>query len=166
MVFGFWRMHKYPMELTNEIVYQVCRDNHLFDRRIFIINGGKPLIEYNSFMPCDDEIEDNTEQAILHMLPGSKKWKETAGFRNIRDKQLGKKLTMSNGKEMPMAQYNALRYVDESGNIVSQSRFASLFNIRRATLNEHYNSVVKNKKDYKTYYHEIERKLFLEDFNI
>lgn len=114
VVFGFWYMHKYPMELTNEIVYQVCRDNHLFDRRIFIINGGKPLIEYNSFMPGDDEIEDNTEQAILHMLPGGKKWKETAGFRNIRDKQLGKKLTMSNGKEMPMAQYNALRYVDES----------------------------------------------------
>ena len=119
VVFGFWYMHKYPMELTNEIVCQVCRDNHLFDRRIFIINGSKPLIEYNSFMPGDDEIEDNTEQAILHMLPGSKKWKETAGFRNIRDKQLGKKLTMSNGKEMPMAQYNALRYVDE--NVINES---------------------------------------------
>lgn len=73
VVFGFWYMNRYPMELTNEIVHQVCRDKHLFDRRIFIINGGRPLIEYNSFMPGDDEIEDNTQQGILHMLPGSKK---------------------------------------------------------------------------------------------
>ena len=119
VVFGFWYMNRYPMELTNEIVYQVCKDNHLFNRRIFIINGSRPLIEYNSFAPGDEDIEDNTEQGILHMLPGSKKWKETAGFRNMRDKQLGKKLTMSNGKEMPMAQYNALRYVDE--NMINES---------------------------------------------
>lgn len=115
-IFGFWFMHKYPMELTNEIIYNVCKERKLFDRRIYIVNGSKPLINYNEFNPgpSEDEIEDNTERAILHMLPGDEKWKQTADFRKTRDQQIGKKLTMSNGKEMPMAQYNALRYVDES----------------------------------------------------
>lgn len=56
-----------------------------------------------------------------------------------------------------------LRYVDESGNIVNQSRFANLFQIRRPTLNQYYCKVsVRNNKAY----YEIERNLFLADFNI
>lgn len=172
VVFGFWFMHKYPMELTNEIVYQVCRDNHLFDRRIFIINGSKPLIEYNSFMPGDDEIEDNTEQAILHMLPSGKKWKETAGFRNIRDKQLGKKLTMSNGKEMPMAQYNALRYVDESvinesvdKNLEEKVRKAVRDMIKNGELPKYYDED-KAPLEMAEHYAYILKKVFGDDYEI
>ena len=56
-----------------------------------------------------------------------------------------------------------LRYVDESGNIVNQSGFANLFQIRRPTLNRYYGKVsVRNNKAY----YEIERNLFLADFNI
>ena len=56
-----------------------------------------------------------------------------------------------------------LRYVNERGRIVTQAGFAKLFQIRRPTLNRHYGKVlVRNNKAY----YEIERNLFLADFNI
>ena len=115
VIFGFWFMNQYPMELTNEIVYEICKEKHLFDRLIYIANGSKPLIQYNDFNPgpSEDDIEDNSSQHAIHLMNYKDKRDALSDFRKNRDSLLGKKLTMSNGKEMPMAQYNALKYVDE-----------------------------------------------------
>lgn len=117
-----------------------------------------------------NEINDYPKKTInITISPVAQKKLDSTVVNYIKKREVAYRLKRSEKFDyyaLTLHALQKLRYVDESGNIVSQSRFASLFNIRRATLNEHYNSVVKNKKDYKTYYHEIERKLFLEDFNI
>lgn len=114
VVFTFWELDRIPMDKINDIVYTISKKRRLFDRDIYIANGTKPLIHYNEFTPGDkDEFENNSEQHIAHMLPAKEKHEVTADFRNTRDKMWGQKLTKRDGSEMPMAQYRALKYVDE-----------------------------------------------------
>ena len=56
------------------------------------------------------DIDAMNDAKAKHNLPPQQKWQSTENFRQNRDKQLGKKLTMSNGKEIPMAQYHNMIY--------------------------------------------------------
>lgn len=115
VVFAVWDMDKIEMSKINDVVYQISKKYNFFDREIFIANGRLPLIHYNEFTPGDEpEIEDTSVQKAIHLMNTREKHMATTGFRDTRDRMLGKKLTMSNGQEMPMAQYNALRRVDEN----------------------------------------------------
>ena len=53
----------------------------------------------------------NNQQKAMHLMPAKEKWNRLQDFRNFRDQKNAEKL----GK-MTMAQYNALRYVDEGKN--------------------------------------------------
>ena len=120
-VFSFWHQHSIGEKKMLEITYDICKEKRLADRDVYITNGSKPLVWVNEFTPLENgtDFEDNSEAEILHLMSPEQKKNATSDFRLTRDKLLGKKLTMSNGKEMPMAQYRALRYVDE--NVIKES---------------------------------------------
>jgi hypothetical protein len=69
-------------------------------------------------------------QKNLHMMDSGEKMKNTEGFRDIRGKKLGKKLTDSNGNEMPMAKYHSMIYQESRRPVtvtISESQYKRLF---------------------------------------
>ena len=111
VVFTFWKLQ--DVNKMNDIVYEICKEKHFFDKEIFIANGDKPLIHYNDFMPgdYDDEIVDNSQQFIQHLLPPEQKHKVTEPYRQTRGEMLGKKLG-----NMTQAEWNNMKYgyIDEN----------------------------------------------------
>ena len=169
-VFAFWKLQ--DIGLMKKIVQEVCEEQDLFDKEIFIANGMEPLIQYNKPGNDNVKIQDNSEQFIQHMLPPEQKHKVTEPFRQIRDKKIGQKLTMDNGKEMPMAQYNALRYVDE--NVINESvdknleekvRKAVRDMIKDGELPKYYGKE-KEPLEMAEHYGHILKKVFGEDYEI
>lgn len=111
VVFTFWKLQ--DVNKMNDIVYEICKEKHFFDKEIFIANGDKPLIHYNDFMPgdYDDEIVDNSQQFVQHLLPPEQKHKVTEPYRQTRGEMLGKKLG-----NMTQAEWNNMKYgyIDEN----------------------------------------------------
>ena len=111
VVFTFWKIQ--DINKIYEIVYEICKEKHFFDKEIFIANGRSPLIHYNDFTPgeYDDKIEDNSQQFVQHLLPPEQKHKMTGSFRQTRGEMLGKKLG-----NMTQAEWNNMKYgcIDEN----------------------------------------------------
>jgi len=117
VVIAFWDADSFMemFDLTDEVVKQ-C-DLEKYD--VYIAHGVEPYMQNNKGNYDTDVKIDNTNNKKLqaiHLANARDKHEFFKDFRDTRDKLIGQKLTMSNGSEMPMAQYNALRYVDESVN--------------------------------------------------
>ena len=125
VIFTFWKLQ--DINKMNEIVYEICKEKHLFDKEIFIANGRSPLIHYNDFMPGDGDygIEDNSQQFVQHLLPPEQKHKVTGSFRQTRDEILGKKLG-----NMTQAEWNNMKYgyIDEN-RLINEAGITELVNL-------------------------------------
>ena len=129
-IFGFWSI--FHDETDEEDTYEspdsasigkLVRIVMAHDQRIsqcdliLIANNDQPYYVYQDDVVDDFfSVGDNSAQRAIHLANQREKRDFFADFRNNRDRMIGKKLTMDNGEEMPLAQYNSLRYVDESKN--------------------------------------------------
>ena len=114
VVFGYWDVT--DMDEINFITNIVVNEMDLNGNDIYIANGKHAYIEFNNNQASHEDIKiaDNREEQAIHLMNYKDKHDKTFNFRQNRDRLIGKKLTMSNGKEMPLAQYNALTKMDES----------------------------------------------------
>ena len=96
---------------------------------ILIANGKKPYYVYDRNTINDFVIVNNTQQKILHNMNPKDKWEQTKLFRQEKEKYLGDKLAYKDedgnktGREMPLAQWNALRRVDETKKTMNRRIF-------------------------------------------
>lgn len=127
-IFGFWSIDMESeapnsmniRELINHVIeeYPIINDCSL----ILVANGSQPYYVFDKDSDSEISIDDNSEQQVLHNLPAEEKWKQTKAFRDEKEKILGDKLQQRDhegnktGKEMTLAQYNALRYLAEEKN--------------------------------------------------
>ena len=114
VVFGYWDIT--DIDEINFITNIVVNEMNLNGDNIYIANGKHAYIEFNKNQESHENIKiaDNREEQAIHLMNYKDKHDKTFNFRQNRDRLIGKKLTMSNGKEMPLAQYNALTKMDES----------------------------------------------------
>ena len=68
----------------------------------------EPLSKWNGFIHTISSNEKGKKE--MHLLNPIDKLKQTQGFRDVRDKKIGKKLTNRNDDEMPLAKYHNLIY--------------------------------------------------------
>ena len=96
---------------------------------ILIANGEKRYYVYDRNTTNDFVIGNNTQQRILHNMKPKDKWEQTKLFRQEKEKYLGDKLAYKDkdgnktGREMPLAQWNALRRVDETKKTMNRRIF-------------------------------------------
>jgi hypothetical protein len=121
-VFSFWSIGKeMDAGLVKLVVDMVVKALHIEDQPIYIASGSD-VVPYEN---VGVDIADNGNVYASHLLPPEKKREATSDFRSARDSRLGKKLTMSNGSEMTMAQYRALKQTSEN-TIKSMDRIQGL----------------------------------------
>lgn len=127
-IFSFWNVYRFGdddedyLEPDSQDIGRLVKMVMEKDQRIgqcdliLIANNSEPYYVYKEDVPDDFfKIGDNTDRFIPHLADQDKKREFFADFRTTRDNKIAKKLTSpETGKEMPLAQYNALRYVDES----------------------------------------------------
>ena len=118
-IFAFWDTDNEKISMLTEMV---AKQLNLLNTDIYIANLTEPYILFHAGSPINTEIQDNSQEHAIHLMNQKDKRSATADFRNTRDRLLGQKLTMSNGKEMPMAQYRALKYPYVDENIVDKSK--------------------------------------------
>ena len=130
-IFTFWNVWEQedspgerPDSIQNtELIKMVMeRDSRVRDcDYILIANNDKPFYVYKEDLPDDYfKIGDNSAQRAIHLANGQEKREFFKDFRNNREKQLGDLLAYHDkegnktGREMPLAQWNAMRRVEES----------------------------------------------------
>ena len=111
-IFAFWIT---DWAMISKLVQMVSDELGLANTEIYIANLEDPYIPFNGNASTDPEIRDNSQERAIHLAGQQEKRDFFADFRATRDKKMADKLTNpETGREMPLAQWNALRYVDES----------------------------------------------------
>ena len=127
-VFAFWSVDSGEEQANNNSIRAYI--NQVIEKypsinecsTILIANGTQPYIVFKQDEDTEISISDNSSQKILHNMPAEEKWKQTQAFRDEKERLLGDKLAKRDaegnktGEEMPLAQYNALRYIAEEKN--------------------------------------------------
>lgn len=89
------------------------------------------LVPLNGWNGTVHEMSDNEKEALnIHLMNSDEKMKQTKGFRDLRDKKIGKKLTNDKGDEIPMAKYHNLIYQENFRNknaIISEKQYKRFF---------------------------------------
>lgn len=149
-VFAFWSIEDEKEQANNnsirEYINQVIEKFPMINECsvILIANGTQPYIVFKQDEDTEISISNNTSQKILHNMPAEEKWKQTQAFRDEKERLLGDKLAKRDaegnktGEEMPLAQYNALRYIAEETDFQRHQKYN--FNDWLNNIKEKYDS--------------------------
>ena len=128
-IFAFW--DRRDVDSVQQAINTIVKEKGLSNTQIYVANGYYEMIPFNSFTPLDLQSSDDDKKfQIMHLMKSKDKQEATSDFRNTRDKLLGRKLMNQKiGQEMPMAQYNALRRVEESKELLQEINVLDKFNL-------------------------------------
>ena len=116
VIVAFWyeeKEHTINSRVVDDLLssYGINKNNALFVS--FNENDYGAIYPYDEWhFKISKANERQKEIRAIHLMNGKDKYDATSDFRGYRDRLIGKKLTNSNGVEMPLAQYRNMIYAE------------------------------------------------------